>query len=105
MLVRQVVLTGDFYQLPPIGLAQSKAIYCFDADCWSDVVSESVLLWKVHRQADDEFVTMLNEIREGAISDSTLGKLQATAARQPTADGITVPTKLHAVRNRLGATC
>ena len=34
----QVVLCGDFFQLPPVGLGRNGVIFCFEARWWNAVV-------------------------------------------------------------------
>lgn len=43
----QLVLCGDFFQLPPVGLSEGTADFCFKARCWNEAVSESVILQQV----------------------------------------------------------
>lgn len=64
----QVVITGDFFQLPPVG---STAKFAFEADTWNTTIQHTILLTKVFRQADPEFAGMLNEMRLGRISPQT----------------------------------
>lgn len=48
----QVVLCGDFYQLPPIVRGSSNVRYAFEANCWDSVVQETMILTKSFRQTD-----------------------------------------------------
>ena len=34
----QVIVCGDFFQLPPVGLGQNNVIYCFESECWNAVI-------------------------------------------------------------------
>eukprot|EP00903_Cladosiphon_okamuranus_P010532 g9962.t1 len=45
----QLVLCGDFFQLPPIGVKDGTADFCFNARCWNDAVPESIILQQVIR--------------------------------------------------------
>lgn len=48
----QVVVTGDFFQLPPVKPnGQSK--FAFEAKSWRSVVTKTVMLTKVFRQKDE----------------------------------------------------
>ncbi|TFY70120.1 hypothetical protein EVJ58_g64 [Rhodofomes roseus] len=72
----QLILSGDFYQLPPVpdhidGVPQ-PATFCFDAHSWPDCVGQAIALTKVFRQRDHMFVDMLNEMRLGTLSQSTI---------------------------------
>lgn len=67
----QVVVVGDFYQLPPVLTQSDKGQYlsegfssrfCFTADSWSFTTVE---LTTVFRQSNDKHVRMLNDVRAG----------------------------------------
>mmetsp|Transcript_22477 Transcript_22477/g.46718 ORF Transcript_22477/g.46718 Transcript_22477/m.46718 type:complete len:710 (+) Transcript_22477:226-2355(+) len=64
----QLVMCGDFFQLPPV-----KALtFAFEAPCWCDIVDKSILLTKVYRQnSDPTLVKILNEARVGDLSDES----------------------------------
>jgi ATP-dependent DNA helicase PIF1 len=66
----QLVLVGDFYQLPPVG---SGTKYCFESPLWQNI--EVVQLNTIWRQTDDVWKEMLNEIRIGKCSEQTHSKL------------------------------
>lgn len=34
----QVIVCGDFFQLPPVGLGKNNVIYCFECECWNAVI-------------------------------------------------------------------
>lgn len=59
----QVVLCGDFFQIPPVGLGQSGVKFCFEASSWPSVVKRQVVLRQVFRQRDERLVRTLNQIR------------------------------------------
>jgi len=67
----QLVVCGDFFQLPPVEL--SKDGFAFEAKCWSEVIKCSVLLTQVFRQRGDQ--TLLNILDEARI-----GELSVTSA-------------------------
>jgi ATP-dependent DNA helicase PIF1 len=48
----QVIMTGDFFQLPPVNKFSKATRYAFDADCWDSVVGDKVCLTQVFRQKD-----------------------------------------------------
>ncbi|CCA69121.1 related to PIF1-DNA helicase involved in mitochondrial DNA repair and telomere length control [Serendipita indica DSM 11827] len=65
----QLVLTGDFFQLPPVTKGSSPK-FAFNAESWSSCLHHTFNLTKVFRQKDQAFVDILNEMRRGIISDS-----------------------------------
>ncbi len=56
----QMILVGDFLQLPPI-----NDRFCFQAKCWDAVVHHKVLLTKVYRQSDQKYTSILSRLRVG----------------------------------------
>jgi len=63
----QLVVCGDFFQLPPIDL--SKQGFAFESECWPEVIKCSVLLKQVFRQrGDTTLIDILNEARIGELS-------------------------------------
>ena len=62
----QLIVCGDFYQLPPISSAgQPKEEYCFQSPLWSKIFPETgcVQFTKIFRQTNPEFKAMLNRVR------------------------------------------
>ncbi|KAA8900265.1 hypothetical protein TRICI_006227 [Trichomonascus ciferrii] len=72
----QLVLTGDFFQLPPVPEKDRVAKFAFEAETWSTVVLETYQLCKVFRQKDNTFSTILNEMRLGCITPETVRTFQ-----------------------------
>lgn len=93
----QLVLCGDFLQLPPVTRGGSPR-FCFQAKTWTSCIGHEVMLKRVFRQKNQNFVGMLNELRVGRCSPHALETLRARVHRKlPTADGI-VPTRLYAIK-------
>ena len=105
----QVVLVGDFLQLPPVQgrderQSQSEGRqFCFESPLWDEaglsVEKDGVMsLRQIVRQQDAEFASLLNEARLGKPSARLLQLLDechVDVKPRPT-DGI-VPTKLYCV--------
>jgi ATP-dependent exoDNAse (exonuclease V) alpha subunit len=76
----QMIFIGDLYQLPPVVLNQEKEIfrnhypspYFFSARVFSQLALEFVELEQVYRQKDDEFLRLLNAIRNLTVTDEDL---------------------------------
>jgi ATP-dependent DNA helicase PIF1 len=75
----QLIICGDFLQLPPVSTKGQNTTFCFESKCWSNVLTEAIELKKVFRQSDAAFVKVLNEIRLGKVSEATLAHLQPCA--------------------------
>ena len=76
----QMVLIGDLYQLPPVITGTEKAVfrslyqtpYFYSAKVFDCFEMEFVELEKVYRQHDEEFVNLLNSIRNKSITEDGL---------------------------------
>ncbi|HPK52948.1 MAG TPA: AAA family ATPase [Smithellaceae bacterium] len=76
----QMIFIGDLYQLPPVVTAAEKEIfrshyaspYFFSAKAFAQLNMEFIELEKVYRQKDDEFVRLLNTIRNRTVTDEDL---------------------------------
>jgi ATP-dependent DNA helicase PIF1 len=75
----QLILCGDFFQLPPVGLGASLHL-CFKAKAWQQLFHPAededgdqrlFVLDKVFRQKDSFFLGMLHEMRRGEVSENT----------------------------------
>eukprot|EP00040_Diaphanoeca_grandis_P043222 m.8885 g.8885 ORF g.8885 m.8885 type:complete len:844 (-) comp7259_c0_seq1:201-2732(-) len=99
----QLVLCGDFFQLPPVGLDQPGKTFAFKADAWTDVGLVTHHLSEVLRQQSDPgFISVLNDIRVGVLSETSieaLDRCHVTRKPRPT-DGI-VPTKLYCLNKEV----
>lgn len=68
----QLIITGDFFQLPPVPEGGQRDVkFAFDASTWSTSIDHTIGLTEVFRQKDPEFARMLNEMRIGEISAAT----------------------------------
>ncbi|EKG20445.1 ATPase AAA+ type core [Macrophomina phaseolina MS6] len=68
----QLVITGDFFQLPPVPEKNKVAKFAFDANTWNTVIEHTIGLTHIFRQKDPVFAGMLNEMREGRLSQSSI---------------------------------
>ncbi|XP_011567686.3 ATP-dependent DNA helicase PIF1 [Plutella xylostella] len=88
----QLILCGDFLQLPPVIDRNDKAKlgkkFCFQSPCWDRCIELCFELKQVHRQKDQEFVSILNSIRIGRVTPDITQRLTATARQKIESDGI-----------------
>ncbi|THH32533.1 hypothetical protein EUX98_g1662 [Antrodiella citrinella] len=84
----QLVVTGDFFQLPPVVKGGSQTVFAFEADLWRATVKKTFNLTKVFRQADPEFVDMLNEMRFGTLTQKSINKFRSLAREVRYDDGV-----------------
>ena len=73
----QLVITGDFFQLPPVPESGRQARFCFDASAWASSIDHTIGLHHVFRQKDSAFAGMLNEMREGHLSEKSVRAFHA----------------------------
>lgn len=66
----QVVLCGDFFQLPPVS-KDEDAQFIFKSKAWKNMDLKICYLNKQHRQTDDQFTQILNDIRENRVTRAT----------------------------------
>eukprot|EP00736_Rhodelphis_marinus_P011443 Rmarinus@m.23237 len=72
----QLVLCGDFLQLPPVAKGGEHVSFCFQASSWDSCRIKVANLTKVFRQRDSAFVDVLNELRMGVCSEKSVEVLQ-----------------------------
>jgi hypothetical protein len=89
----QLLMIGDLYQLPPVFQNDwhllskfYKGPYFFDSLIFREFPLLTFELTKVHRQNDPVFIEILNEIRNGAISETLLEKLNAHHQQNPSTE-------------------
>ena len=85
----QLVITGDFFQLPPVPDSGRVAKFAFDAATWTTSINHTIGLTQVFRQKDpgislfsvsmisaniisEDFANMLNEMRLGKLSQKSI---------------------------------
>lgn len=64
----QLVLVGDFYQLPPVVREGQDTSFVFESPLWKDMKLVTHELTQIERQKDQVFQTVLNEARRGELS-------------------------------------
>ena len=77
----QVVLSGDFFQLPPIQKNGYKPKFAYDSEVWHDMNIKICYLTKPHRQHDAEFLQILNEIRANQVTQKSMQLLDGRMNR------------------------
>ncbi len=91
----QVVLCGDFFQLPPISRAgEPEAHFVYKSQAWEDMNLKVCYLHEQHRQTDDELLHVLNDIRTNNVSEKTLNHLRSCYKKVPQPSNVET-TKLY----------
>lgn len=76
----QVIVAGDFFQLPPVGKndERNRDKFCFMSDAWVEAKFRVCYLTEQHRQGNDYLNDILNAIRAQAIGTEHRNALQGT---------------------------
>lgn len=91
----QIVLCGDFFQLPPVSsrFATPHIQFAFEASAWTEGNFHVCYLSEQHRQGNDPLLTVLNDIRSGTAGEHTKVPLRTRYKKEP--QGATCATKLY----------
>ena len=102
----QVIFTGDFYQLPPVGsVDDDTSKFAFESDKWFQLfpLENNIQLHTIFRQTDKDYIKILLEIRKGEISEEgkqILYKYVKRPCNTTETNGI-IPTKLFPVKSKV----
>ena len=89
----QIILTGDFLQLPCV----NSTNFCFNSKSWDRCISEIVYLNEIFRQDDLVFQKCLNEIRVGELSNETKQILESRVNVKLENENGILPTKIYSL--------
>ncbi|XP_042234132.1 ATP-dependent DNA helicase PIF1-like isoform X1 [Homarus americanus] len=84
----QLILCGDFLQLPPVTKPGEKRVFCFQTSAWNRCINISMELTEVRRQDDQEFINILQSIRLGRCTEDMVDCLKSTESNEVEKDGI-----------------
>lgn len=102
----QLVFTGDFYQLPPVGNGNNSELdFCFESLKWIETftIDNHIELITMFRQSDPIFQSILLNIRKGKITESQIQLLETYINREYDAikyNGC-IPTKLFPTKQKV----
>lgn len=80
----QVILVGDFFQLPPISKKNPEQRFIFQTDIWSQLDLSICYLEKSFRHTDDTLIEILTEMRSGKVSEDTMNHFRGRYKKSPT---------------------
>jgi ATP-dependent exoDNAse (exonuclease V) alpha subunit len=80
----QVIVAGDFFQLPPVGKndERNRDKFCFMSDAWVEAKFRVCYLTEQHRQGNDYLNDILNAIRSQSITAEHLQALEQTRQQE-----------------------
>jgi ATP-dependent DNA helicase PIF1 len=79
----QLLLVGDFFQLPPVIRDTSGAgilpteVFAFQSSIWPSLVDVVIELKTIHRQKDEMFRKILEEVRRGTLTKESVEILKS----------------------------
>lgn len=99
----QLIFSGDFYQLPPVGCRDDIETmqFCFESNDWDTIFlrNDQIQLRTIYRQTDNNYTKILNQIREGKVKRSTIEIINNCVNREKSEDTLIV--KLYPIRSKV----
>ena len=89
----QTILSGDFFQLPPISKIPKDKRFAWQSQSWKELSLKTCYLQEKFRQDDNVLISILDEIRSGTVSSNTLDILNSRHHKDLDIDF--TPTKLY----------
>jgi ATP-dependent DNA helicase PIF1 len=93
----QLILSGDFCQLPAIG----TSYFCFEAESWEKCINETIYLNEIIRQTDNTFQDILCKLRLGIVDDNVKQILNSCINKPLENDYGIKPTKLFSLNRQV----
>ncbi len=91
----QVVLVGDFFQLPPVFkneknmFGNSEPQFAYQSPVWGEAKPVVCYLHEQHRQEDKNFLDVLSALRRGEITNQHMAHLERRITQDEVPGGIT----------------
>ena len=82
----QVIVVGDFAQLPPVFNRDEKISFCFELPLWQQVFGDNCYTLSsasFRQKGDDSFTALLNRLRLGRPSKSDITRLHSLVVHKP----------------------
>lgn len=89
----QVILSGDFFQLPPVSRGSDEMHFAYTSQAWDSLGLKICYLEEQHRQGEGRLLGVLQDIRNNNVSDETLQPLRTRYRKN--VEGVSRLTKLY----------
>ena len=89
----QVVISGDFFQLPPVSREFKEKRFAWQSPVWKSLELKSCYLHEKFRQNDERLIEVLDEIRTGTVSQKSHDVLDSRYMKELHSDF--TPTRLY----------
>jgi ATP-dependent exoDNAse (exonuclease V) alpha subunit len=84
----QIILCGDFFQLPPITRGEvTESEFAFKSESWLASKFTICHLSEQHRQKDNTYLSILNQIRQNKVTANTVELLKTRFNKDPEGGG------------------
>jgi ATP-dependent DNA helicase PIF1 len=105
----QIIFTGDFFQLPPVGNVREPdtSAFCFESEHWESIfpIESHIELTHIYRQNDPVYIELLQSVRRGSITEGQADLLRGKVGTEPIATTeevvSVVPPKLYAIKRQV----
>lgn len=97
----QVILCGDFFQLPPVGQRKDEVAFINESKAWQEMELKICYLHEQFRQEVGELFSVLKDIRANTVSEDTLEPLRERYRRE--IESVVTPTKLYTHNRKVDA--
>jgi ATP-dependent DNA helicase PIF1 len=68
----QLILSGDFFQLPPVSKTSREIKFAWQSKSWEDVDLRICYMEEKFRQSDETLINILDEIRQNSVSEESM---------------------------------
>lgn len=82
----QVVLSGDFFQLPPVAKGPRQIKFVWQTELWQEMGLRICYLQEKFRQGEDDLAGILDEIRSGEVSEGSMDIFRSCYKKNLTAE-------------------
>lgn len=82
----QIIMSGDFFQLPPISSGEDEAEFVYKSKVWSEMDLRVCYLDEQHRQNDKKMTKILKSFRDNKVSAEIVKMLAGRMKQKPRAD-------------------
>lgn len=106
----QVIVCGDFFQLPPVMTEAEKSIlkkifsnfvdgFAFESNKWEEFNFNKIILKDICRQNNIEFINALNNARKGINIEDSIDYINNNCSKIPLENAIEIHAKNNTVNN------
>ncbi|MBN8828841.1 MAG: AAA family ATPase [Sphingobacteriia bacterium] len=79
----QLILSGDFFQLPPVTKDNETPIFCFETRAWQEGQITTFCLQKIFRHSEQLFIDFLSNLRKGRLNDNDVALIKSRTITRP----------------------